>query len=371
MGWKREKMTWNVQNNRGAVRNSNLELYRIIVMIFIIAHHYVVNSGVFERMYEMPLSANSVFLFLFGAWGKTGINCFTLITGYFMCKSNITMKKFLMLVSEVLFYNVVLSLIFLFTGLGTIKGLCEGLLVIRNINSNNFTACFLMFYLFIPFLNIFLQNVNQKQHQHLIALLAFLYIFFGTLPTFSITMNYVSWFIVLYVIAAYIRFYPIKKRCWGKWTIFFTFFAIISILACLLLGERIDRAIAYGFVSDSNTFLAFIIGLCSFMFFKDLKIRQSKVINVIGGSTFGVLCIHANSDTMRSWLWGTILDVKGAYSFSFGKLIVYSFLSVLSVFVICTVIEVIRAKYIERPFFKWIETRDWYKKCETKFECLD
>lgn len=26
-------------------RNSNLELYRIIVMLAIVAHHYVVNSG--------------------------------------------------------------------------------------------------------------------------------------------------------------------------------------------------------------------------------------------------------------------------------------------------------------------------------------
>lgn len=26
-------------------RNSNLELYRIIVMFFIVSHHYLVNSG--------------------------------------------------------------------------------------------------------------------------------------------------------------------------------------------------------------------------------------------------------------------------------------------------------------------------------------
>ena len=69
----------------GKNRNSNLELYRIIVMLLIVAHHFVVNSGVIDVMYEHPLSSNSTFLFLFGAWGKTGINCFMLITGYFMC----------------------------------------------------------------------------------------------------------------------------------------------------------------------------------------------------------------------------------------------------------------------------------------------
>jgi hypothetical protein len=31
-------------------RNSNLELYRIIVMMLIVAHHYVVNSGLLDLM---------------------------------------------------------------------------------------------------------------------------------------------------------------------------------------------------------------------------------------------------------------------------------------------------------------------------------
>lgn len=65
------------------------------------------------------------------------------------------------------------------------------------------------------------------------------------------------------------------------------------------------------------------------MFFKDLKIKQSRTINIIGGSTFGVLCIHANSDTMRKWLWGTVLNVKGAYSLHFENLVLFSILSVL------------------------------------------
>lgn len=41
-------------------RNSNIELYRIIVMLFIIAHHYVVNSGLMEKMQESPMSPQSL-----------------------------------------------------------------------------------------------------------------------------------------------------------------------------------------------------------------------------------------------------------------------------------------------------------------------
>ena len=97
-------------------RNSNLELYRIIVMLLIVAHHYVVNSGLIGQMQSSPLTTNSVFLYLFGMWGKTGIDCFVLITGYFMCKSKATAAKFFKLLFEVMFYKIVIYLIFVATG---------------------------------------------------------------------------------------------------------------------------------------------------------------------------------------------------------------------------------------------------------------
>lgn len=108
-----------IRRGEGGQRDSNLELYRIIVMFLIVSHHFVVNSGVLEKMYENPLSVNSIFLFLFGAWGKTGINCFMMITGYFMCKSKITLEKYVKLLCEVIFYNVVIAFIFAITGYGT------------------------------------------------------------------------------------------------------------------------------------------------------------------------------------------------------------------------------------------------------------
>ena len=337
-------------------------------MVLIAAHHFVVNSGVLDVMYEHPLSLNSAFLFLFGAWGKTGINCFMLITGYFMCKSNITLRKYVKLISEVLFYNIVISLLFLALGIGSIKDVFEGLLIVRNVNSGNFIACFLAFYLFIPFLNILLQNINQKQHQFLIGLLAFLYVFLGTVPKFSVVMNYVSWFSFLYIVAAYVRLHSVKNRKWGLWTIFFILTAIASVITCLFLGDKLDKQLAYRFVSDSNTFLAFAIGFCSFMFFKDLKIKQSRVINIIGGSTFGILCIHANSRTMMKWLWETVLNVKGAYSLPIEKLIVFSVFSVIVVFTVGLIIEMVRQRYIEKSYLKIIEMNKTYKKVLSIFE---
>lgn len=79
------------------LRESNLELFRIVAMFLIVAHHYVVNSGLFPVILENFPSSKSVFLLLFGWAGKTGINCFVLITGFFMCTSQISFRKFLKL----------------------------------------------------------------------------------------------------------------------------------------------------------------------------------------------------------------------------------------------------------------------------------
>lgn len=126
-------------------RNSNLELYRIIVMLLIVAHHYVVNSGLGEVLQENPLSGRSIFFYLFGAWGKTGINCFVMITGYFMCKSQITLHKFLKLLFEVLFYNIVIYTIFVIIGYEKISFNSFVNIIPGRILHTNFTSCFLFF----------------------------------------------------------------------------------------------------------------------------------------------------------------------------------------------------------------------------------
>ena len=50
-------------------RNSNLELYRILVMWVIVIHHYVVNSGLLDELAQNPASTASLFCYLAGGGG--------------------------------------------------------------------------------------------------------------------------------------------------------------------------------------------------------------------------------------------------------------------------------------------------------------
>ena len=339
-------------------RSSNLELFRIITMLFIVAHHYVVNSGLTAidgPVYADITSWKSLFLLLFGAWGKIGINCFILITGYFMSISNITAKKYMKLIGIIMFYKLALFAIFLLTGyeVFSLKTLVWTILPITSV-TQGFGSCFLIFYLCIPFINILIKNLNEKQHIYLVLLLSFVYIFFGTIKVLNVDMNYVSWFMVIYLFSAYIRRYPkdifSDVRFW-KWCMIGTLLlSAFSVVICAWLGAVLNRNMAYFFVTDSNTFLAVVTSLSAFMYFKNLKIKNNKFINTVAASAFGVLLIHANSDTMRRWLWQDVLHNVEVYDTVY--LVLHAILSVVVIYIVCTCIDYLRIRYIERPFFK-------------------
>lgn len=346
-------------NNIDRQRQSNLELYRIICMYFIIVHHYVVNSGLVDQMMSHSSFTRNLIYAISGGWGKTAINCFVLITGYFMCKSHITVKKFIKLLSEVLFYNIIIFIIFGVTGYATfhLKELVKCLFPFYN-TSTNFISCYLLFYLLIPFLNILIDSMNKKQYMRLLGTILLIYTIIPSIPKMSITFNYVSWFCVIYLIGAFIRVY-------GKEISFISNHVGIKCIVCLciaILSIIVGTYFSNGqvgrywyFVTDSNKILALLPAVFSFQWFRNLKIGYSKFINIIAASTFGVLMIHANSDIMRQWLWKDTLHNAQMYMSSY--FVIHMIGCTFCIFVICTVIDMLRIKLLERPFMKWVDKK--------------
>lgn len=343
---------------RGGVRSSNIELFRILSMLIIVAHHYVVNSGLINCIdAQKSLHLQDYFLLLFGWGGKTGINCFVLITGYFMCTSNITKEKFIKLLGEVYFYNIVLWCIFFFTGYETfsVKEFLKTMFPFFTVESN-FTGCFLLFYLLIPFLNKLIHALTEKEHLLLMAWCIGVYVFLPSFAKANVVFNYITWFSILYVIASYIRLYPkewfsdVKATGSIAGVSLLLSWASVAVLAALsrIIGKGVG--ICYFLVADSNKVLALATGVSAFLFFKNLKMGYSKVINTIAASTFGVLLIHANSDTMRRWLWVDVCNNVGAYQE--GNVMIHAIVSVMVIYFVCTIIDMIRIRLIEQSLIR-------------------
>lgn len=351
-------------------RSSNLELYRIIVMLLIVAHHSVVNSGVYGAAMNNPLAANSLFAFLLGMWGKTGINCFVMITGYFMCTLHITGYKFTKLAFEVLFYKIVIYCVFVASGYVEFSfvSFARCFRLVGNM-TNGFISAFIMFYLFIPFLNKLVNVLSLKEHALLSALCLLTYTILPQSLIASVQINYVLWFCIIYIIASFLRLHPKalprynSAMFWGWMAAGTVFVSMLSVVVNLWLCVHFHNILPYFWVSDSNAILAVITGICTFMWFKNLKIRQSGVINTIAASCFGVLCIHANSDTMRQWLWFDVVNVENLYKG--GLFAVKVTLFVLFVYLVCTILDYLRIVCVEKPVLRLLDNKltkyNWWK----------
>ena len=95
----------------------------------------------------------------------------------------------------------------------------------------------------------------------------------------------------------------------------------------------------------------FLASIGLFMLFKNLHICSSKAINSVASTAFGIYLIH-NNPLVRNWLWEH-------FSYFYND-VVYLFalkflLIVALVFCFCSLIDYLRQKAIEFPFFQLLE----------------
>lgn len=198
--------------------------------------------------------------------------------------------------------------------------------------------------------------MTKRQHELLLILLFGCYTCLGSIPTFKVSFNYTTWYGIIFLIASYIRLYPVKlferKALWGWLTLVSVFFSSLSIV---LLQKKLGAGVF--FMSDCNKLCAVSVAVTSFLWFKNMNIKYSKVINAFGAGTFGVLLIHANSSAMRTWLWRDTFDVAGHYALPLGELVLFSVGVVLTVFIVCNLIDQLRIATFEKWFFNWYDNR--------------
>jgi hypothetical protein len=347
----------------GIQRRSNLELLRILSFLLIVAHHYVVNSGITAYYDFSSITGNMLFLQLYGMWGRTTINCFILISGYFMCTKKLTLKRYLKIFLESEFYKYTIFIILLIAGYETISAgrlfkLVFNYFMYAN-EAGSFISSFLMFYMFVPFYNKLIDAMDQKSHAILLGLLLFWYTICGTFFFNSSVFGEAVWFAVVYFIAAYLRLYPAKwtkSKKFGTWLfIGSVLLAWLSVIVVDFIGVKFGFESATYMVESSNRFLAVTTSLGAFLLFLNWDLPYSRFINSTAATVFGVLCIHASSDAMRTFLWKDLLKVPTMYEVSLPLLILHAVASVVGVFTVCSLIDRLRIRFIEPPVMRWVD----------------
>lgn len=296
-------------------RNANMDLLRIVSMLLIIFLHSIDHSGVLEA--AVPGTWMYYYVYFGYYLAQVCVNCFVLLTGYFMIESKFRPSKLISLWMEVVFYSLIIRIMFFITGQKTfsIVSLISCFVPVMT-GRYWFITIYFGLYLLSPFLNIAIKAMTKRQFTALNVVLFLLFSVWNSLHPSIAGMNSgggwgLAWFVVLYCAAAWFRFYRANdNKCKRGGILVFT---AIPVCMTLLLGiaNTLNIGIAQTIIHhwySYNAVPAYLMSLGLMDFFIHINVKNSlisKAITKIAPLTLGVYLIHAHAD-LSPWMWETL-----------------------------------------------------------------
>lgn len=329
------------------IRESNFELLRAISCFMIIVLHYL-NGSMGGALSNVSAGSFNYYLSYFvESLCIVSVNCFVLISGYFLItKKSTNISKIIKLILTLLFYSVILFAISILIGAKSFS-LKELLLAIAPFLSGRrwFVETYIILFLFAPYLNKFLKYITKKEYQtFLIIYLLFFYIWPTFLPSPPVTDGGygITNFILMYAIGGYIKLHGIDRIKLSKITCIFLYF-IISICT-FILSTKFGRAWNY------NTIFNVFGSVFLFLFFMKFNFK-SRFINTISSLSFGIFILH--SDPMMRDTFYSIMNCKAFYNSPL--FIVHLIVCCLLSYIIFAFIDYIREISFKKTIYKIID----------------
>lgn len=364
-------------------RNSNIELMRIISMIFIIIYHINMHAG-----FEKATGFTDILISIVSCLIVVHVNSYVLVTGYYQYKSKLKASKIIKLNNSMWFYKVLFLVVFLLLIKFTNINIYSSILPVDIIKTLMpldygiywFIDCYLVLYIISPILNKVIQNTSKRQHFMILITLFLLVSCIGTFGKDEIiyTRNGHSLisFIFLYFIGAYLSKYPIENEKVLNSTnntqrrVLYLFLYLFSSMLTFMFSETASKFLSGGTLSHEigtileNQFLNYtspsilFSSIFYFLFFTTLNIKSEK-INSISKCILGVYLIHENKflfENIYKWIGLNTMH------YNLFKLVFIFVVLTISIFIISLAIEFIRQK-----IFQFIYNRKISSKIRIKY----
>ncbi len=330
------------------------DLLKIICMFMIVMGHgflYSVNGA-----HLQPGLSQSLISQLMTTFGGVAVNVFILISGYFLAEQRFRLSRLVKLYLEVEFYSLIILLMNK-TVMASSLSFKDVLTMIFPISFNHFwfISAYFGLSLISPVLNIGIRAMNKKQHFSAALLLCVCFSLWSDLipksDPFGAGYGYcLTWFVVLYFVAAFIRRYVDRDTLkTGRSLLLYALFALLVFLGnrlMSLIANRFTSLKEYdieSFFSRYNCSLVLIASVMLFCAFLSMDIKgkgSSKAISYVSKLTLGVYLIHGGPFTSYP-LWGlvfSLLDIEGDSLY-----IARVLLAALLLFAACLCVDCIRS----------------------------
>lgn len=340
--------------NRTKMRDSGIELLRIILMLQVIFLH-VCDYGKYTKI-AVHAGGSLEFIYKF-LWlsSRCPVYAYILIFGYFSvtsCKTIGSLKpKVLKMYLPMYFYSLLIPFI----------GQSLSLWELTDVDKKRaffpltskiwyFMTLYMLVLILSPFLNRCLTNLTRGEYTFLIIVLFLIFSvwdLFAHLPDTSKVIltdkvfamkegKSLYGFIYMYILGGYFRLH-VKPHGGAKCRYLIAYFAM-TFINMLLWNNFEDYAKVVYF--NSNPF-SIIQGVCLLLFFRELTFK-SRAINHIASLNLGVYMIHEQY-LAREYIWNKIFNFREKWVYaSTYKYLAKIVIACVAVFAVCALIEQLR-----------------------------
>ncbi|MBP3566939.1 MAG: acyltransferase family protein [Paraprevotella sp.] len=268
-------------------RKSNIELLRIVAMLFVVLLH--ANYFSLGRVDITDIIINPIPAF-FKAYLEqlciVCVNVFVLISGWFGIRP--TLKGGLSLLFQVFFFHILIILVLLAIGESIpASGFYR---LFYEDSPYWFVIAYLILYAVSPILNAFIETVNVRTYLSVLVLFFLLEFAFGWMSNVAGAVYNEGYsaisFMGLYLLARYLYKYPTKIITFSipQNIMLYFLFSLLPILLFFLTKREFNyMAYTSPFVISASVFF--------FMAFNKMKF-SNKVINYLACSSFAIYLVH-------------------------------------------------------------------------------
>lgn len=346
-----------IQKREGAMRESGIELLRIILMLQVVFLH-ICDYGEYSVYPPDKGGVDCLVYWIMMFMSRTTVYVYIALTGYFSVssKSNQSLRSVLQKVKKIylpmLFFSITIPLIMWGTGQEafSLSDLISAFLPVLS-RTWYFMTLYIIVLILSPFVNRCINNLSKREYTVLIAILFFIFCIWdmlANLPPIDEVINLekvidtdsgksLYGVLFMYILGGYLR---LNVKSYDKPRLIY----LIAFVALALLNTALVYIIPdytkVVFYNDNP--ISVIQGVCLVLFFRDLRFK-SRVVNHIAALNLGVYMIHEHP-MVRDFIWDKVFGFtqEEAFYTSF-PLYVFEALGIcLLVFTVSAVLEQVR-----------------------------
>lgn len=348
---------------RVQIRNSNIELLRILCMLSIIADHFIGQSGIAEY----NTWGDCVFYNI--SFSRSACGVFIIISAWYSIDKKININKVFHSWFTVVMYTVPIMGYMLYLKFYIDKASYISAFYPVEKTPLWFVGCYIIILLLMPILNHVILTSDKNLLVWTLFCGGILISLYPMLMADTATFqNDLIALIYIYLLTGYIKVYvkklPSTRLCIFVFVGIFLFCTIINAIGCFWENYSDSQVHmifkSYGEILKTKieVFPNILMEYSLFFFFLNIKQMKSKVINKLSSATLGVYCLH-QVPGWNYYIWQNIFYANFHSTILTGwKRYIYVVLVVIAVWVSCTIIEIIRMNFSRLL----IEERKWYKK---------